>query len=173
LTGNNDLCGLAVRAARYVVRRQLPDGSWAYGADAYQGWADNFHTAFILASLMRTIRACPESKAEFDVPLRRGYEYWRERFFLDNGWPKYFPDRLYPADAHSAGAAIATLVDLRELDETALPFARTVALWAIRNLQSPDGYFYYQRHRFHTNRIPYMRWSQAWMAYALARLMNS
>jgi len=37
-------------------------------------------------------------------------------------------------------------------------------------MRSSEGYFYYQRHRFHTNRIPYMRWSQAWMMYALARV---
>lgn len=163
----------AIRAARYVIRRQREDGSWAYGADDYQGWADNFHTAFILSSLSRIIKACPESADEFRPAMRRGYEFWRERFFLADGWPKYFPDRLYPADAHSAGAAIATLVNLRELDETALPFAKTVAHWAIRNLQSPQGYFYYQKHRWYTNRIPYMRWSQAWMAYALSRVVSS
>jgi hypothetical protein len=170
-TGERAYSEFAFRAVRYVVRQQRADGSWAYGADDYQSWADNFHTAFILSSLSRIMEACPESADEIRPALLRGYEFWRERFFLANGWPKYFPDKLYPVDAHSAGAAIATLVDLRELDETALPLAKTVALWAIRNLQSPRGYFYYRRHRFYTNRIPYMRWSQAWMAYALAKLM--
>lgn len=173
LIGEKEYVDLATRAARYVVRQQRADGSWAYGADDYQGWADNFHTAFILSSLWLIMRACPASADEFRPALRRGYDFWRERFFLENGWPKYFPDRLYPVDAHSAGAAIATLVDLKELDDGALPLAKTVALWAIRNLQSPRGYFYYQRHRFYTNRIPYMRWSQAWMAYALAKLIRN
>jgi hypothetical protein len=45
-------------------------------------------------------------------------------------------------------------------------------VWAIENLRSPRGYFYYQRNRFYTNRIEYMRWSQAWMSYALARLIE-
>ena len=31
------------------------------------------------------------------------------------------------------------------------------------------NYFYYQKTRWYTNRIDYMRWSQAWMFYALAR----
>src|SRR5918999_3854684 len=35
------LCEGAMRAARYVVRRQLADGSWAYGADEHQTWSDN------------------------------------------------------------------------------------------------------------------------------------
>jgi hypothetical protein len=173
LTGNDAQADLALRAARYVTRRQREDGSWAYGEDSYQGWSDNFHTAFILSSLYRITQAIPGAREELMPAIRRGYDFWRESFFLADGWPKYFPDRLYPADAHSAGAAIVTFVDLRELDPSTVERAETVAHWAIRNLQSPQGFFYYQRHRFYTNRIPYMRWSQAWMAYALARLVNN
>jgi hypothetical protein len=104
--------------------------------------------------------------------LRRGYEFWRERFFLENGWPKYFPAQLYPADAHSAAAAIVTLVDLRGRIPSTMILAEQIASWSIENLRDPRGYFYYQRRRFHRNRISYMRWSQAWMAYALARLVE-
>jgi hypothetical protein len=196
LTGENDLIELGMRAARYVVRRQNEDGSWAYGVDGHQSWADNFHTAFVLTSLSRIIRCCQPSidvrnesqlTAETqstqrlrreDVEslrngLRRGYDFWRERFFLANGWPKYFPDRLYPADAHSAGAALVALVELQSLDTGAVELAETIARWAIENLRDPRGFFYYQRRRFHTVRIPYVRWSQAWMMYGLARLMES
>ena len=113
LSDEPSLCEWARRAARYVVRRQRADGSWAYGADDYQSWADNFHTAFILTSLSRIIESCESAREEFAPALTRGYEFWRERFFLSNGWPKYFPDRLYPADAHSAGAAMVALAELR------------------------------------------------------------
>ena len=95
-----------------------------------------------------------------------------ERFFLANGWPKYFSDRVYPADIHSAAAAIVTLVDLRGRIPNSVIFAEQIANWAIENLHDPRGFFYYQRWRFHTNRIPYMRWSESWMAYALARLLE-
>ena len=107
---------------------------------------------------------------ELDNTLRRGYEFWKERFFLENGWPKYYPNRLYPADAHSAGAAIVTLVELRGRIPGTIILADKVAEWAIENLRDQRGYFHYQRRRFYTVRIPYMRWSEAWMAYALARL---
>jgi hypothetical protein len=173
-TGEKDLLDWAMRGALYVVRRQREDGSWAYGADSYQSWADNFHTAFVLTSLSR-IRCCminDECRHELETALRRGYQFWRERFFLADGWPKYYHDRLYPADAHSAGASIIALVELQWMDTSALELAERVALWAIHNLQDAHGYFYYQRRRFYTVRTPYMRWSQAWMLYALARLME-
>ena len=163
------LCEQARRATRYVVRRQLADGSWAYGADGHQAWSDNFHTGFILNSLSRIMTAS-EAADEVEPALVHGYEFWKERFFLSNGWPKYYPDRLYPADVHSVAAAIATLVELRGRFPGALEFAEQIAVWAMENMRSPEGYFYYQRRRFFTNRIPYMRWSQAWMMYALARL---
>ena len=107
---------------------------------------------------------------EFDNSLRRGYKFWQERFFLDNGWPKYYPDRLYPADTHSAASAIVTLVDLRGRIPGTMILADKIAQWSIENLRDSRGYFHYQRRRFYTVRIPYMRWSQAWMVYALARL---
>jgi hypothetical protein len=169
LIGEVSLCNWAMRAARYVTRRQRADGSWAYGADGTQNWSDNFHTAFTLASLSRIIDAC-EARDELEPALARGYEYWKERFFLSNGWPKYYPDRLYPTDVHSAAAAIVTLVELRGRFTATLDLAEQIAAWTIENLRSPQGYFYYQRRRFYTNRISYIRWSQAWMAYALARL---
>src|SRR5207237_7766928 len=177
LTGEESLCDWAMRAALYVVRRQREDGSWAYGAEEYQSWSDNFHTAFVLTSLARIIDSVPTSVAnglgeQLEGPLRRGYDFWRERFFLSNGWPKYYPDRLYPADAHSAAAAIVTLVELRGSFPATIDFAEQIAAWTIENLWSGRGYFYYQRWRFHTNRIPYMRWAQSWMTYALASLIE-
>ena len=165
------LCELAVRAARYISRRQRADGSWAYGADGHQAWSDNFHTAFLLTSLSRLIERCGP-RDEPEPAMARGYEFWKERFFLSNGWPKYYPNELYPADVHSCAAAIVALVELRGRFPATLDLAEQIATWAIENLRSPHGFFYYQRKRFYTNRIEYMRWSQAWMSYALARLLE-
>lgn len=171
LTGERELCEMAARAARYVVRRQRADGSWAYGADGYQSWADNFHTAFVLHSLASIMENC-DGGDEFAEALRRGASFWRARFFLADGWPKYYHDGLYPADAHSAAASVVTLLKIDHVEHDALDYARKIALWAVRNLQDERGFFYYQRRRFHTVRTPYMRWSQAWMMYALARLIE-
>ncbi|HYW74453.1 MAG TPA: hypothetical protein VE961_25745, partial [Pyrinomonadaceae bacterium] len=138
LLGEQSLLDWANRAALYVVRRQQHDGSWAYGAAAHQSWADNFHTAYILTSLSRIVESSQVGKGglspqveseteraqaalpefndagfDFESAVRRGCEVWTEQFFLSHGWPKYFPDRLYPADVHSAAAAIVALVELR------------------------------------------------------------
>lgn len=171
-TGEEELCEVAVRAARFVVNHQRDDGSWSYGTEPTQSWIDNFHTAYILFSLKRIIDACPAA-AEFQSSLVSGYQYWKSHFFLAEGWPKYYHDDPYPADAHAAASAIVTLIECRDLDETALKMAQDVARWTIKNLRDERGFFYYQRRRFYTIRKPYMRWTQAWMLYALARLLES
>jgi hypothetical protein len=168
----------AARAALYVIRRQREDGSWAYGTDSHQNWSDNFHTAYILTSLSRIVDAMATATAsssgtDFDNALQRGYDFWSERFFLNNGWPKYFPDRLYPADIHSTASAIVALVELRGRIPGTLILAEKIADWAIDNLRDERDFFHYQRRRFYKVRIPYMRWSEAWMMYALARLREA
>ena len=171
LTNDASLCHHAERAVRYVINQQQPDGSWTYGAAPNQFWIDNFHTAYILFSLRRIISA-----GAFDEKLRPslkcGYGYWKENFFLANGWPKYYHDDPYPADAHAAASAIVTLLECRDLEESSATMARQVASWTIINLRDKRGFFYYQRRRFYTVRKPYMRWTQAWMLYALARLLE-
>jgi hypothetical protein len=200
LLGEQSLIEWAQRAALYVVRRQQADGSWAYGSDSHQLWSDNFHTAYILTSLARIgdssqvgkaglppqsfnserpqaalpdLRGRPKAFLDLEPVLRRGYDLWNERFFLANGWPKYFPDRLYPADVHSAASAIIALVELRGRIPNTLMLADRIANWTIKNLRDESGFFYYQQRRFFKVRIPYMRWSQAWMIYALGRLREA
>jgi hypothetical protein len=172
LTGETELRELAERAARFVVKCQREDGSWTYGTDSNQSWVDNFHTAFVLFSLKRIIEACALD-SEFQDALERGYNYWKNSFFLADGWPKYYHDDPYPADAHAGASAVVTFLELSRLDPNSIKLAEQVARWTICNLRDEQGYFYYQKRRFYTVRKPYMRWSQAWMLYALGRLLET
>jgi hypothetical protein len=171
-TGQTELCDFALRAARYVVKRQRGDGAWVYGAAANQNWVDSFHTAYVLQSLSLITKSCGAGELVFADSLQRGYKFWRERFFLADGWPKYYDDALYPADTHSGAAAIVTLLELRHLDQDAQSLAEKIAAWLLNNMRDSRGFFYYQRRRFYTLKTPFMRWSQAWTAYALARLLE-
>lgn len=171
LTGESELLETAERATRYVVNNQRADGSWFYGAELKQAWIDSFHTGYVLFSLQRIINALPNG-SQFQPALERGYQFWKHHFFLAEGWPKYYHDDPYPADAHAAASAIVTLLECRKLDNDAVRLAQQVASWTIQHLRDKRGFFYYQRRRFYTVRKPYMRWSQAWMLYALSRLLE-
>ncbi|HEX6729709.1 MAG TPA: hypothetical protein VF074_06850 [Pyrinomonadaceae bacterium] len=172
MTSKHELLDWAERAARYVITHQRPDGSWTYGDEPSQQWIDNFHTAFVLFSLKRIIEA-GSLGTEFQQALKSGYDFWRSAFFLADGWPKYYHDDPYPADAHAGASAIVTFLELGDLDENSTHLAERVASWTIRNLRDERGFFYYQKRRFYTVKKPYMRWSQAWMLYALGRLLET
>jgi len=157
----------ALSATRYTTARQQSDGSWRYGEDRSQAWIDSFHTGFVLVSLKKIsdYLGLPDLRPSVNA----GYEYYSKRFFLADSTPGYYHDRLYPVDVHSAAQAIVTFVEMIDLMPTARQMADRVASWTIDNLQDPAGFFHFQRRRFYTIRIPYMRWAQAWMLYALSR----
>jgi hypothetical protein len=173
LTKESTFCALANRVMRFVIRMQRADGSWPYGVEEEQQWVDNFHTAYVLLSIARICKSCNAANTALNKDLQRGYKFWRESFFLADGWPKYYHDGLYPADAHAAATAIVTLLEFQESDSGALDLAEAIVAWTIRNLRDAEGFFYYQRRRFYTVHTPYMRWTQGWMLYALARLLEA
>ncbi|HLA95505.1 MAG TPA: hypothetical protein VK612_07280, partial [Pyrinomonadaceae bacterium] len=172
LSGNEEFLNISAKTARYVIRHQKENGSWTYGPKLRHSWIDNFHTAFILTSLDRTGNLVPEIKSETDEAVQRGFDYWINNFFLDDGSPKYFDTQVFPLDVHSAASAIATLSELAKTDGRALPLAEKVMDWTVANLHDPGGFFYYQKCRRSTTKIPFIRWGQAWMAYALAKLIE-
>ncbi|MFY9558509.1 MAG: hypothetical protein WAV47_27745, partial [Blastocatellia bacterium] len=86
--------------------------------------------------------------------------------------PRYYHERLHPHDVHSAAQGAITFVEMTDLMPNAEAMASRVVRWALNNLQDPTGYFYFQKYRFHTNKISYMRWAQAWMLYALGLYLS-
>ena len=170
-TGNTEYIELAARSARYVLEHQNENGSWAYGPKLRHKWVDNFHTAFILLSLKRIGAILPELNP--DEAIRRGFDFWVENLFLADGTPKYYDSATYPVDIHSAAAAIAVLAEFRDYDARALPLAERVTAWTLQNMRDPEGYFYSQLRGGETVKTPFIRWGQAWMAYALAKLLEA
>ena len=156
----------ARRAVDFTVRRQRADGSWPYGESPSQQWIDSFHTGFIIVSLKNIIKWLGVS--DWQTSLFRGFEFYRDRFFLADFTPKYYHDKLHPVDIHAAAQAVITFVEMKDLMPDASLKATRAARWAIERMQDPAGFFYYQRQRFYTIKIPYMRWGQAWMLYALS-----
>jgi hypothetical protein len=62
---------------------------------------------------------------------------------------------------------VITLAKLGKFKEHKMVMDK-VLNWTIDNMQSPKGFFYYQVNKYFSSKIPYMRWAQAWMFYALS-----
>ncbi|RJQ51024.1 MAG: delta-aminolevulinic acid dehydratase [Actinobacteria bacterium] len=169
-TGESALLGVAREASRWAVARQNDDGSWYYSPLPWHQWIDNIHTGFNLTALADL--AAYSRDDSLDGPLARGLDYYSRNLF-EGAVPKYHNNRLYPIDVHSAAVAIVTLLRLAGFDDENRSRAWRVAEWTTRMMQDPGGFFYYQRNRRYANKISYMRWSQAWMCYALAHLLTT
>jgi hypothetical protein len=160
----------ALSSARFSIAFQKEDGSWPYGENARQQWIDSFHTGYNLVAL----RAIEPVAAELDIQssLRKGLEFFQRHFITPEGVVKYYHNATYPIDLHAVAYAIVTLVEFKDLADKDLRAARRICQWALHNMRSDAGYFYFQKWPVGTNKIPYMRWCQAWMLLAMATLMT-
>ena len=154
------------RTVRFVIKNQNDDGSWSYSRGDTRNWVDNFHTGFILDCLDEFIRKT--NKNEYRVNLEKGVKYYIDNLFNENGVPKYYSNVQFPLDTTAAAQSILTLLRFG-FDSKAL----LVALYMIKNMQHPSGYFYYKKNIYWKNKISYMRWSNAIMYVALSALIRS
>lgn len=169
-TGDEKANRIAREVATYSGGCQRPDGSWPYGELASQQWIDNFHTGYNLWALRRIAKY--GETTDFDQSIDQGYQFYRQHFFRTDGAPRYFHNRTYPIDVHCVAQSVITLLEFAEEDPTAMKGAENVLTWALDNLWDARGYFYYQKARWGTNTISYMRWGQAWMLLALAEFLQ-
>ena len=136
-----------------------------------QSWKDSFHTGYNLDGLIAYQELCNDTT--YSEAIRKGFDYYIANFFEADGTPKYYNDRTYPIDIHCPGQLLVTLARLHRYDEYK-ELADKVLDWTIGHMQDRCGYFYYQLKPGISSRIPYMRWSNAFMFCALSyRLLKS
>lgn len=169
-TRNSDYYEKSRKAMAYSVAALNKDYSWPYGELAHHQFIDNFHTGYNLVALKEWMDYTEDNT--WQEELEKTYGYFLNTFWLGNGCPKYYHNFLYPIDIHCSAQGIVTCLKLKDYDDRSVPMAKKIAKWAIENMQDKEGYFYYQKTKWYTNKIPYMRWSQAWMFYALAHLVS-
>jgi len=159
-----------LKATRFSVADINPDGSWPYGTKPFHRWVDNFHTAFNIESLLIISTALDSD--ELTPVLIQVLDYYLSHLFTEDGLPKYYNNKLYPIDVHVLAEVIVLLQVLRKSNRAWFPDAmrklERVMLDLVERFQDPKGYFYYQRTAKGWNKIPYIRWGQAWMFYALS-----
>ena len=150
------------------------DGSWPYGTKPFHRWVDNFHTAFNIESLIDI----QNNICEIDLTdiTKKVIEYYLKNLFTEQGVPKYYNNKLYPIDIHVIAETLIVLNKIKDskiLDNyERLDVINDKVLKLVKSFQSKKGYFYFRKNKYFWNKIPYMRWSQAWMFLALANLIE-
>ena len=159
----------AKKVVQYVVNHQNSDGSWTYGTLPFHQWVDNFHTGYNLEAI--SIYQRISGDASFASTIEKGLAYYLNNFFTASGISKYYNTKIYPVDIHAPAQLIVTLDKLGILSQHQ-ELVQKVLQWTIENMQDSKGYFYYQKKKYLTIKIPYMRWANAWMFYALSHYLT-
>jgi hypothetical protein len=165
---------LSLKAVRYTLSEQNDDGSFYYWGSDPRTMIDHYHTGFILRHLDTIQRA---TGADFiNQPLKQGYSFYVNELFTGDGVPKYTPDSLYPINIHSCSEAILCLSQLGT-DQGGFDRLEAVVSFTIKNMRADEGFYIAElRKRWWGEQkvtVPYMRWAQAWMFLALARLQEN
>jgi hypothetical protein len=165
VTKDEEKLVLAKKAIHAAIEGQNEDGSWVYGLLPVQNWIDSFHTGFNLNVLQLYYEITLEDNVKESI--KKGLDFYLNNFFLEDGTSKYYHNQTYPIDIHCPGQL---LISLHKLDKFKpnKELAELVLKWTIQNLQDKKGYFYYQLKKIWSSKIPYMRWSNAFMFYAMS-----
>ncbi|MBD3169548.1 MAG: hypothetical protein GF307_08700 [candidate division Zixibacteria bacterium] len=156
---------LAYRSAQFTADFQNPDGGWYNMVEENPVDIDNLNMALTLKFLKDYIAY--SSRPDLNDKMRKGIDYYMRKMFTSEGIPKFKKDRTYPVDIRSCSQAVITLCSMRGMSYECSSVLEKCFDWVFNNMRHPDGYFYYRKNRFYTNRAVYMERGQAWMLKAL------
>jgi len=170
LTGKKDYRLLAEKSVRFSVAHQRADGAWVYGEQNHHHWVDNFHTGYNLVSIYRYQRYGNDS--QFEPAIVTGVNFHLKNHYTEDCLPKYSDRKLFPVDIHCFAQTLITFETLKEY----IPKVAVKTNQVIKNVldllwDSKRSYFWYKKSRFFISKIPYIRWSQAWMFYSLSYVL--
>lgn len=172
LTGHLYYREMATKSVRFSIDTQRDDGAWVYGGNHHHQWVDNFHTGYNLVSIYYYQRYCNDT--QFESALITGINYHLNHHFTEQALSKYSDHHLYPLDIHCFAQAIITFITLQDYVSDYKKRVDAVIDQAIKLFWDREHhYFWYQKNRFYTIKIPYIRWAQAWMFYALSYYLVS
>jgi uncharacterized protein YyaL (SSP411 family) len=166
----SNLKSICEKASQTLLHTQRDDGSWVYSIHRNGSTKRvqlDFHQGYIIDGLLAYL---PYSNDQDSIRncIARASDYYQNILFRRDGRGYYRHPLPYPIDIHNQAQGIITFSKLSSLDRDYLDFANEIALWTVKNMQDRSGYFYYQKWPVMTNKIPHMRWGQAWMMLALA-----
>jgi hypothetical protein len=162
----------AVKNINFVLNRQQPDGSWYYAVN--EAFIDNFHTCIVLKNLYNAYLILEDE--EILGAVKKGYDYYRRFLSRKDHTPIHFAKITNPKFRkiemydYAEGISLGPLLN-PDIDG-ALDFSLELARHLIDAFQLKKGYFVTRVTTLNTrNNVPYLRWPQAQLFYALTTLL--
>jgi hypothetical protein len=176
ITNYNKNNVLVNKAVDWVTAHQKNDGRWNYSIDSEKKKERvqiDFHQGYILESIFEIKKNLNIEDKKWEESIKKGLKFYREQQFFDDGSSYWRWPNKYPVEIHNQAQGIITFLKFNKYSPNLEKFASTIVKWTIKNMQSKDGHFYYQNHKYYKHKISYMRWSNAWMFLAFTYLLNN
>lgn len=164
----------AIDAVNWVLSHQKTDGKWNYSIDPdtfKQRNQIDFHQGYVIESIHEIKKLLEVDEKKWDKAIEKGLNFYYTNQFYKNGQSLWRLPKVYPIDIHNQAQGIITFYKLSSYRTEYFNFAHKIADYTIRHMQSSQGYFYYKINKWYKHKIPYMRWSQAWMFLALSKFI--
>ena len=159
----------------FVLETQRADGAWLYAVDhPAEQFIDHFHTCFVLKNLVKINQRLGNEAVR--RAIERGYAYYRRNLFDAKGLPRSFAlqprTQIVRLEMYNVAEAITLGTLLRSQIPEAFDLAQNLARATVSTYQTPAGCFVtrvYLGGLRHT--LPFLRWPQAQMFYALTNFL--
>ena len=163
------------RFLNFVISNQRVDGSWLYAEKNPQDeFIDNFHTCFVLKNLYKSNLILKSTDIKSSIV--NGYSFYRKELFYDNDIPKPYAFvkrlNLIKIELYDYAEGINLGCLLKNNITNSFDLSLKLANDVMENFIERKGHFTTHVNLLGSrNRIPYLRWAQSQMFYALSSLL--
>ena len=177
---------LILRAVNFTLSDQRTDGGFYYWDTRYaqakgiRNGIDNYHTGYVIEALADIAKYMGHEQIKDSVI--GAFRFYEKNLMKNGSTPKHSFGLNYSGDITDP-----IILDINDCSEAILVFlkmyssgfppkanlSKKIARWTIRNMQDRDGHFYYRIYRWGIDKTSHIRWSQAWMFFALTELLKA
>jgi len=176
ITGNKNDLELIENVLNFSLHYQNDKGYWPYNLNNATGKEKmqiDFHQGFILDSLMDISKYTDIDHKKLKFAIKKGIDFYY-KYQFNGGKGKWRWPKKWPIDIHHQAQGIITFSKYYDFsnEEKYLKASEQILEYTIKNFKASNGPFYYQKWPILTNKIDYLRWSDAWMLKGLAEYLK-
>jgi hypothetical protein len=174
---NDEALQKATLNINFILKNQNEDGSWKYAInDERDNFVDHFHTCFVLKNLYKLNQVLNEER--IDDVIKKGFDFYKKNLFDKTGSPKPFAKlsrvNIVKRELYDYAEGISLCLLMESSDKEAGKLAEHMVQEVIHLYQNKNGSFVTNVNLFNIeNKIPYLRWAQAQLFFALTNYLKN
>jgi hypothetical protein len=167
----------ALMNINFILKNQNPDGSWKYAVnDERDNFVDNFHTCFVLKNLLKINKIKNDERISFAID--KGYNFYKKNLIDPSGRPLPFAKlsrlNIVKRELYDYAEGISLGLLMEPDDKEAKDIVNRMVEDLVNKYQNKNGSFITRISIFNMkNKIPYLRWAQSQLFYALTNYLKN